>query len=170
MYTTHMTAIVIVLISLGCSMVIGLFSGLKTKNRSDFYVAGRRLGLLATTSSLTATGIGGSATIVAAVYVYTRGLPGIWMNLAAGLGLILLGLLLAGRVREMGVYSLPQIVEKPHDAHCFVPLAQNRSGKSHRYGLAPSRGDDRFLPGEIPLVEVRTGHGPLEGLDNIGGK
>ena len=104
--------IVIVLLSLTVSILIGILTRRITNNRADFFVAGRSLGIWATTSSLTATGIGGSATIVAAVYVYTRGLPGVWMNIAAGLGLILLGTILAEKVRGLGVFSLPQIVEK----------------------------------------------------------
>ena len=104
--------ITIVVLYLTGTVVIGLLSHRKTRSREDFYVAGKSMGLTATTSSLTATGIGGSATIVAAIYVYTRGLPGIWMNLAAGLGLIGLGVLFAGKVRRIGAFSLPEIVGK----------------------------------------------------------
>ena len=97
--------IAVVALYLTGTFVIGLISRRRTRSREDFYVAGRSMGLLATTSSLTATGIGGSATIVAAIYIYTRGLPGIWMNLGAGLGLIGLGALLAGRIRKIKACS-----------------------------------------------------------------
>lgn len=82
----------------------------RTRHWSDFFVARRKLGLVVTTASLSATGIGGSATIVAAAYVYKYGLPGIWFNLAAALFLALLGWLVAPKVRRLATYSLPELV------------------------------------------------------------
>lgn len=107
--------IIIIILYLVILSSIGVLSTKLVKNKSDFFVANRKLGLLTTVSSLTSTGIGGSATIVASIYVYTRGLPGIWMNLSAGLGLILLGFTFAAKVRRMKAFSLAEIVEKLYD-------------------------------------------------------
>lgn len=71
-----------------------------TRTLADYYLAGRRLGLLRCTASLTATTLSASATLVAADLVAARGLVGVWFNLAGGLGLILLGIFLAPRIRS----------------------------------------------------------------------
>ncbi|HUX08804.1 MAG TPA: sodium:solute symporter family protein [Acidobacteriota bacterium] len=89
--------------------VLGLRSRCKGGGEAGYYLAGRSLGPLAATSTLAATVIGGSATIIVVGQVYLRGLPAIWIDLAGGLGLLLLGLLLAARVRRLGLFSLPEI-------------------------------------------------------------
>jgi len=106
-----MFSMFIVIFYLVVIFIIGIFTSKMVKDRAGFFVASRRLGILTTTSSLTATSIGGSATIAASIYVYTKGLPGMWMNLSAGIGLILLGITFAGKVREMNVFSLPEMIQ-----------------------------------------------------------
>jgi len=46
--------------------------------------------------------VGGSATIVAGGRIYLHGLPALWYDLAGGLGLIILGLLLQKRFEKQG--------------------------------------------------------------------
>ncbi len=77
--------------------------------RAEKYLAGRSLGSAAVASTLAATSIGGSATVALAGYVYTRGLPGLWLDLPLAAGLMATGLLLAGRVRSSGAMSLPDL-------------------------------------------------------------
>lgn len=95
--------------------IAGAYYSRKTQSLEDFFVAGRKLGLAAASSTIAATTIGASATIVVAKVIYDSGLPGIWYDLAGGLGLIVLGLAFAGTVRRFGVYSLPEMIEKMYD-------------------------------------------------------
>ena len=110
-----MQAIIILALYFVVIFLIGVLTHRYSKTKSDFFLANHRLGLLTTTASLTATGIGGSATVVSLIYVYRYGLSGIWMNLAAGLGLLLLGFFYARRIRALGVYSLPDVAGKLYD-------------------------------------------------------
>lgn len=87
----------------------------RLKTIQDYFIAGKSLGIYASTASLSATGIGGSATLVATAYIYKFGLAGIWMNLGAALGLFALGLFLAKRVNRFQVYSLPELIENLFD-------------------------------------------------------
>jgi len=107
------TAAPLVLAGLALYLIAVAVTGLLARRRSageaGFYLAGRALGPLTATSSLAATVVGGSALILVAGQVFARGLPGVWIDLAGGIGLIILGLLLAGRVRGMGLFSLPEI-------------------------------------------------------------
>jgi len=96
-------------------ILIGSYGGRKVKATEGFFVADRKLGVLATTTTLSATTIGGSATIVTTAYIYSKGLVGIWLDLAGGIGLIALGLLWARKVREMGVVTLPEVAARMYD-------------------------------------------------------
>ena len=88
---------------------IGLLSTKKIKNSDSFFLADRSLKKLALISTITATTVGGSATIVAGGRIYSQGLPALWYDLAGGLGLIVLGLFIASKVRKTGLFTLPDI-------------------------------------------------------------
>jgi SSS family solute:Na+ symporter len=105
---TTFAALAAVCVYLVIVFLVGFVSRLRN-GEAEYYLAARSLGRLAATSTLAATAIGGSATIVVVGQVYARGLPAIWIDLAGGLGLIVLGLLLAARVRRLGAFSLPEI-------------------------------------------------------------
>jgi SSS family solute:Na+ symporter len=82
----------------------------ESKALTDYYLAGRKLGLLRCTASLTATTISASAVLVAADLVAARGLVGAWFNLAGGLGLVALGLFLAPRIRSFGSVTFASFI------------------------------------------------------------
>lgn len=78
-------------------------------SREAFYLADRSLSPFRTFAGLASTTTGGSTTIVLCAAVATRGFPGFWFDLAGALGLVALGLFLAGRVRRLGAITLPEI-------------------------------------------------------------
>jgi SSS family solute:Na+ symporter len=91
-------------------LAIGLASRrIASRSEASYYVADRAFGSWRGFAALAATTTGGSTTIVCAALVYRHGLAGIWLDLAGALGLFALGLLLAGRVRETGAMTLPEI-------------------------------------------------------------
>ncbi len=94
---------------------IGLLSSRKIKNSDSFFLADRSLKKFALIATITATTIGGSATIVAGGRIYAEGLPALWYDLAGGLGLIVLGLFIAKKVRKTGLFTLPDITGKMFD-------------------------------------------------------
>jgi len=94
---------------------MGLIASSKIKNSNSFFLADRSLGKLALISTITATTVGGSATIVAGGRIYLHGLPALWYDLAGGLGLIILGLFVAKKVRKTGLFTLPDITGSMFD-------------------------------------------------------
>ncbi len=90
-------------------ILIGLISSRIVKSSKGFFLADRSIGWLALTATITATTVGGSATIVAGGRIYAQGLPALWYDIGGGLGLIILGFFLANKVRKTGLITLPDI-------------------------------------------------------------
>jgi SSS family solute:Na+ symporter len=102
--------LLILIIYLSVLIIIGVISSRKIKNYQSFFLANRSLNIFALTATLTATVIGGSATVAAAKLIYLNGLPAIWLDIGAATGLIILGLCLAKIVRKTGLITLPEII------------------------------------------------------------
>jgi SSS family solute:Na+ symporter len=106
--------IVIVIYFLGM-ITVGLVSRGRAKKADDFFVAGRQGSTLFITGSLLATIIGGSAIMVTTSRGFTWGLTGVWWLLVGSIGLVVLGLFLARRVRKFGLYTLPELIKEQYD-------------------------------------------------------
>ncbi len=102
-------------------IAIGLVSRRRARGADNFFVAGRGGSSLFITGSLLATIVGGSAIMVTSSLGFTRGLTGIWWLLVGSIGLIALGIFLAKKVREFGLYTLPELVERQYNK--WVALA-----------------------------------------------
>ena len=76
----------------------------------DYFLASRELTSRSVGATMGATTIGGSAVLATAAATYTFGLPGIWYDLAGGIGLIALGFLIAPKIRKAGAHSLPDLI------------------------------------------------------------
>lgn len=95
-------------------LAIGAVAGRAGGGKEGFLVGGREFGLLATWAALSSTTIGGSTTLVLAALVARVGLPGLWLDLAGAMGLALLGLVLARRVRATGAVTIAEVVGRLH--------------------------------------------------------
>ena len=96
-------------------IVVGVVSRKQTRGADDFLVAGRKGSPLFITGSLLATIVGGSATVGMAGLGFTQGLTGAWWLLVGSIGLVILGLFFAKRVRKLALYTLPEVVGKQYD-------------------------------------------------------
>jgi SSS family solute:Na+ symporter len=102
--------LVLLALYLAAMLVVGLGDRRRAgRSREAFFLADRSLGRGRTFAGLASTTTGGSTTIVLAAAVASRGLPGLWYDLAGAIGLVLLGLLLAGKVRRLRATTLPEI-------------------------------------------------------------
>jgi len=111
MVNIQLVIIVIYLIIMG---VIGVFSRKPARDADGFFVAGRSIPTWQLSGSLVATIVGGSATLGVAGLGFSRGITAAWWLLVGTIGLVILGIFLAGKVRKTGVYSLPGLVEKQY--------------------------------------------------------
>lgn len=111
-----MVNLAIIVIYLVAVAVVGIVGSRRARGLDDFFVAGRKGSPFFITGSLVATIIGGSATVGMAGLGFSRGLTGAWWLLAGTIGLVFLGVFLAKKVRNYGVYTLPQLAEKQYDS------------------------------------------------------
>ncbi|MFA5368303.1 MAG: sodium:solute symporter family protein [Dehalococcoidia bacterium] len=86
----------------------------RASDSNGFFVAGRSGGVLLIAGSLCATFMGSSVVIGMVGSGYSMGLPGAWWLLVGAIGLVILGLFLAKKVRRIGLYTLPELVEKQY--------------------------------------------------------
>lgn len=80
------------------------------RDEASYFVADRSLSTFWGFLGLASLTTGGSTTVVLAAFVYAHGVSGLWLDFAGALGLLVLGLALAGRVRREGAVTLPEIV------------------------------------------------------------
>jgi len=84
----------------------------RAKTADDYLVAGRRLGHPMFIGTLSAVVLGGASTIGTVSLGYQYGISGAALVFMIGLGLIGLGVLLAGRLAKAGVYTVPELMAK----------------------------------------------------------
>jgi SSS family solute:Na+ symporter len=116
-----MLGLIVVAIYFAAMIAIGLVSRRRARGSDSYFVAGRSGSSLFITGSLLATIIGGSAIMVTSSLGFTQGLSGAWWLLVGSVGLIVLDIFLAKKVREFGLYTLPELVEKQYNR--WVALA-----------------------------------------------
>ncbi len=104
-------------------ILVGILSLKKIKNASSYFVADRKAATPAITGSLLATIIGGSSTIGIAGLGYSKGLVGAWWMLVGAIGLLILSVWFAERVRGYAVYTLPEILEKQYGGNAIRIIA-----------------------------------------------
>ncbi len=98
-----MLAVVVIYLTL--TVGISLYLSKRVKTTTDFLIAGRRLGLLLTTSTLAAIQLGAGVILGGAELGAQSGVwPGMWYGIGCGGGLILAGLLAAAKLRRRGGY------------------------------------------------------------------
>jgi SSS family solute:Na+ symporter len=94
---------------------IGAWSRKRAGNQDGFFVANRKGTLPLITGSLLATAVGGSSTVGMAGLGFKQGLTGAWWLLVGSIGLLILGLFFAKKVRGAALYTLPELVEQQYE-------------------------------------------------------
>ncbi len=89
---------------------IGLFDARRNNSFASFFVNGRQSGAVHTGISIIASCIGGSATVGMAGLAWQAGTPAFWWIGSGACGLLVLTLFLAGKVRETGACTMPELV------------------------------------------------------------
>jgi SSS family solute:Na+ symporter len=103
--------IAIIFIYFAALIFVGSRSFRVVKGLNGFFVADRSATFLFIAGSLFATVIGGSSTVGMAGLGFRMGLVGAWWLLVGAVGLFVLALFLAEKVRGYSLYTLPEILD-----------------------------------------------------------
>jgi SSS family solute:Na+ symporter len=109
-------------------VIVGYFSVMlfvgwcsRRQSAESYWVAERRYHTSRVTASLVATIFGASSTMGIIGLGYSRGLTGAWWSLIGGIALVPFGFLLASRVRNLNVYTLPDILKDAYGQRVALP-------------------------------------------------
>lgn len=109
-------------------LAIGIWSAFRVKTPTDYFIAGKRNGVLQISGSLLATILGGSAVLGTTNLAVSQGWAAAWYLLAASFGLWLL-VPLVRKVSRLGKYTLTDMVGRFYgetarkSASVIIPLA-----------------------------------------------
>lgn len=102
--------IAIVVAYLAAMLAFGWWGKSRTRNNSDYLVAGRRLGPLLYTGTMAAVVLGGASTVGGVGLGYRHGISGMWLVVAIGAGVLLLSLAFASTVQRLRIYTVSQML------------------------------------------------------------
>ncbi len=93
------------------------------KNKTDYFLAGRNLGVLKATCTLIATQLGAGLLLGTSQQAYNMGLYSLLFTFGISIGLIILGCGLAGKLRSLQIVTTTQIFEKKYHSPLLRKLA-----------------------------------------------
>ncbi|WGD37666.1 sodium:solute symporter [Lysinibacter sp. HNR] len=90
---------------------VGYWGMRRSASKSDYLVAGRRLGTFMYSGALSAIVLGGASTVGGIGLGYTHGLSGAWLVVAIGLGILVLSAFFAKRIVKLKVYTVTEMLD-----------------------------------------------------------
>ncbi len=115
------TILVVLIIYFILMLGVGIWANKFNQNVDDFLLAGRRLGVVFASFALAATYFGGGFVVGLGQMAYEKGLVAWWNGIGGGLGLILVALI-ACKMRDMALYTVPDYLGKRYGSRT-IPAA-----------------------------------------------
>jgi len=103
--------------------VIGWYTSKQVKNVTDYFLAGRSLGVLSVTSGLLATQIGGGTLLGTASLAYDAGFFGLVYSLGMVVGLFILSMGVAARLQSFNIATTAELFEVGYGSHTLKKWA-----------------------------------------------
>ncbi|GGR77286.1 solute:Na+ symporter, SSS family protein [Streptomyces aureoverticillatus] len=101
----------VIVVYLAGMLAMGWWGMRRAKSKSEFLVAGRRLGPWMYSGTMAAIVLGGASTIGGVGLGYTHGLSGAWMVFTIGLGLLALSIFFSARIARLKVYTVSEMLD-----------------------------------------------------------
>ncbi|GAA4294695.1 sodium:solute symporter [Streptomyces venetus] len=92
-------------------LAMGWWGMRRARSKSEFLVAGRRLGPAMYSGTMAAIVLGGASTIGGVGLGYQYGLSGAWMVFTIGLGLLALSVFFSARIARLKVYTVSEMLD-----------------------------------------------------------
>lgn len=101
----------VIVLYLAGMLAMGWWGMRRATSKSDFLVAGRRLGPVMYSGTMAAIVLGGASTIGGVGLGYRYGLSGAWMVFTIGLGLLALSVFFSARIARLKVYTVSEMLD-----------------------------------------------------------
>lgn len=101
----------VIIMYLAGMLAVGWWGMRRARSKSDFLVAGRRLGPTLYSGTMAAIVLGGASTIGGVGLGYQYGLSGAWLVFTIGFGLLALSLFFSARISRLKVYTVSQMLD-----------------------------------------------------------
>ncbi|AKA04008.1 sodium:solute symporter [Streptomyces noursei ZPM] len=101
----------VIVLYLAGMLAMGWWGMRRATSKSDFLVAGRRLGPVMYSGTMAAIVLGGASTIGGVGLGYQYGLSGAWMVFTIGLGLLGLSVFFSARIARLKVYTVSEMLD-----------------------------------------------------------
>ncbi|MFH8572776.1 sodium:solute symporter [Streptomyces sp. NPDC017993] len=101
----------VIVLYLAGMLAMGWWGMRRAKSKSEFLVAGRRLGPAMYSGTMAAIVLGGASTIGGVGLGYQYGLSGAWMVFTIGLGLLALSIFFSARIARLKVYTVSEMLD-----------------------------------------------------------
>ncbi|MEU0587606.1 sodium:solute symporter [Streptomyces sp. NPDC006132] len=101
----------VIVVYLAGMLAMGWWGMRRARSKSEFLVAGRRLGPAMYSGTMAAIVLGGASTIGGVGLGYQYGLSGAWMVFTIGLGLLALSVFFSARIARLKVYTVSEMLD-----------------------------------------------------------
>ncbi|MFJ8590801.1 sodium:solute symporter [Streptomyces sp. NPDC093598] len=101
----------VIVVYLAGMLAMGWWGMRRARSKSEFLVAGRRLGPSLYSGTMAAIVLGGASTIGGVGLGYQYGLSGAWMVFTIGLGLLALSVFFSARIARLKVYTVSEMLD-----------------------------------------------------------
>lgn len=101
----------VIVLYLASMLAMGWWGMRRARSKSEFLVAGRRLGPWMYSGTMAAIVLGGASTIGGVGLGYKYGLSGAWMVFTIGLGLLALSVFFSARIARLKVYTVSEMLD-----------------------------------------------------------
>jgi SSS family solute:Na+ symporter len=110
----------VVIVYMAGILAAGFWARRKATNQEQFLVAGRSVGPTLYAGTLAAIVLGGASTVGGVKLGYEFGISGMWFVFMFGLGILVLSVFLVGRILELRLYTVPELLERRYTASARV--------------------------------------------------
>ncbi|MFD6417830.1 sodium:solute symporter [Streptomyces sp. NPDC060194] len=101
----------VIVVYLAGMLAMGWWGMRRARSKSEFLVAGRRLGPGMYSGTMAAIVLGGASTIGGVGLGYQYGLSGAWLVISIGLGLLALSVFFSARIARLKVYTVSEMLD-----------------------------------------------------------
>jgi cation/acetate symporter len=105
------------------TVLLGIFATKKAKSASDFFVAGRSVGVMMNASAISGEYLSAASFMGIAGLVMKNGYDALWYPVGYAAGYLFLLLFIAGPLRRFGAYTIPDFAEGRFNSPIFRKIA-----------------------------------------------